>query len=413
MKILLSAYACQPNSGSEEGNGWNWSINLARMNHEVWVLTHSKCQEAIEKVIVAQKISNLHFVYVDRSQGLIEKFMERTRFNWQFRYFSWQRQALDIARELDCKINFDIVHHVTWGSITAGSRLWRLNKPFVLGPVGGGQTAPVALKKYFLDAWRNEALRSLVFSKLARFNWFSRQSVTHADLVLATNKDTYQLALRLGASDIKLFFDGALPEDYIPSELPNRSPGKKLKLLWVGSLIPRKGLRLSLEALSKVNSAIPLEITIVGSGIQSQYLSKWAKEFSIEKIIDYRGRLPWLEVKKLYRESDVFFFTSLRDSCPHQLLEAMSQGLPIITLALHGSKELVSDRAGIKVPVTEAAQTVEALAEAVEYLYYHPQERLAMGKAGYEFAKQHTWFNKAAEMTRYYEELLAREKLSK
>ena len=38
MKILLSAYACEPNRGSEQGVGWSWAVELSK-HHEVWVIT--------------------------------------------------------------------------------------------------------------------------------------------------------------------------------------------------------------------------------------------------------------------------------------------------------------------------------------------------------------------------------------
>ena len=408
MKILLSAYACRPNRGSEDGNGWNWAISLARIGHQVWVLTWAGHKEFIEQQTSLKPIANLHFVYLKHPSNLVDRIIDATRFNWQYRYFRWQHQALSLVRELDLELNFDLIHHVTWGSVTAGSRLWQLNKPFVFGPVGGGQVAPPVLKKYFGDSWRNEALRSLLFSRFARYNWFFRQTVSHASLVLATNVDTYKLASRSQANHIELFFDPGLPENWFPPELPLRKVEPEFKLLWVGSLLPRKGLRLTLEALSKIDPSITYKITIVGDGSQRQDLARWINEFGLEKVVDYRGRLPWRSVRKLYLENDAFFFTTLRDTCPAQFLEAMAYALPIITLDIHGAKKFVPDRAGIKIPVTNPDTIIAALAEAIKYLYHHPQVRIEMGKVGYDFARTQTWSNKARRATEYYDRLIAK-----
>ena len=48
MKVLLSAYACEPNKGSEPGVGWNWAIEIARLGHKVWVLTRANNQPSID-----------------------------------------------------------------------------------------------------------------------------------------------------------------------------------------------------------------------------------------------------------------------------------------------------------------------------------------------------------------------------
>ena len=84
----------------------------------------------------------------------------------------------------------------------------------------------------------------------------------------------------------------------------------------------------------------------------------------------------------------------------------MSHGLPIITLNIHGARKFIPDDAGIKVNVTTINQTLDALANAVEYLYDHDAERIAMGKIGYEFAQTQTWNSKAHQATKYYHQLL-------
>lgn len=50
MKILLSAYACEPNKGSEPGVGWGWATELAK-HHQVWVLTRDNNQPVIEEYL--------------------------------------------------------------------------------------------------------------------------------------------------------------------------------------------------------------------------------------------------------------------------------------------------------------------------------------------------------------------------
>ena len=60
------------------------------------------------------------------------------------------------------KVEFDIVHHVTWGSLHIGSQLWRLGKPFVFGPVGGGQVAPRGFSRYLRGGRTVEFIRSFV-----------------------------------------------------------------------------------------------------------------------------------------------------------------------------------------------------------------------------------------------------------
>ncbi|MEL6495069.1 MAG: glycosyltransferase family 4 protein [Cyanobacteria bacterium J06623_7] len=376
MRILLSAYACEPNQGTEKGFGWNWAINLARVGHEVWVLTRPEGRREIEELAaVSGTPYTLSILKRNGVWGIIAQILRQVKLDWQYLYLVWQLRALGTAQKLDREIDFDIVHHVSWGSIIAGSWLWLLDKPFVLGPVGGGQIAPVALKQYFGHRWRHEAIRSLCSSSLARFNLVARQSVSQADLVLATNRDTLDLAQELGAKRVKLYLDSGLPPEFFADQLPTKKPGEHLRLLWVGSSEIRKGLRLTLESIAAVDVAISWALTIVGVHAQDVVLRQLIAELNLGDKVNCLGRVSWERVKAEYASHDVFYFTSLRDSFGSQLLEAMAWGLPLITLDHHGARDFVPQDAGIKVPIADAAGTVAALARAIEYLYHNPRER--------------------------------------
>jgi hypothetical protein len=49
MKLLLSAYPCEPDRGIEAGVGWHWILELARLGHDVWLLTRANNQQAIQR----------------------------------------------------------------------------------------------------------------------------------------------------------------------------------------------------------------------------------------------------------------------------------------------------------------------------------------------------------------------------
>lgn len=411
IKALLFAYACQPNKGSEAGAGWNWAWHLAEVGHDVWVLTKPDGKEAIEEELAARPMPNLHFIYVEVPRWIkrVTKVRFMALYGFYAHYLGWQKQAYKMALCLEKEQNFDLVHHVTWGGVNTGSWLCYLDKPFIFGPIGGGQVAPPAFKKYFLNNWKLEFVRSLMV-KLIRFNRFVATTVKRADLVLVTNTDTLNLTQNLGARRIELFWDIALPENYFPPDALIRSTVPELRLLWVGGIFPRKGLRLALEALALVSDTIPFKMTILGGGFLSDRVPSWIQEFGLENRVLYRGKIPWIDVKDEYFNSDVFLFTSLRDSSGMQLLEAMAYSLPIIGLDHHGTRDFVPNGAGIKVPVTNPNETVKGLAQAIEYMFAHPEERVKMGRIGYEFAKTQTWRQHALKMSDYYQEIAKKDK---
>jgi len=291
------------------------------------------------------------------------------------------------------------------------SRLWKLKKPFIFGPVGGGQIAPKELKEFYLDQWFAEQQRSFIVQYLTQFNPIVRQTIKNADFLLFENKETYELCHRIGKPKrVGFALSSGLPSEYLPVEPPTRSISTTLKLLWVARLHPRKGLRLTLQALAEVNPDVNFKMTILGDGISKPYIPSWLKEFQLEKKVEYRGQLSWEEVKQEYLCSDVFLFSSLRDTFGAQLWEAMAHALPLIVLDHHGARDFITEDMGIKIPVTEPTYTVRAIARAIEYLYEHPQKRIEMGRNGYEFAKRNTWEEKAKMMCSYYKELMLSQK---
>jgi glycosyltransferase involved in cell wall biosynthesis len=400
MKLLLSAYACEPNRGTELGNGWNWALNNAQLGHEVWCLTTVEGKASIEAEVERLNLPNLHIVFVHVPR-LVDKLFEY-HLGFYPHYIYWQQCAYRKAKELDKEIDFDLVHHVTIGSLQLGTALWRLNKPLIFGPAGGGQEAPKAFKKYFYGWWKAEVARSWISKLLLAVNPDVRKTMRHASLVLTTNEDTYNMAKELGALNPQLFLDTSLPESFYPPAYPERAPAKELKILWVGRLFARKGLPVVLEALGQVRKDIPFRLTILGNGQMHGQVPQWIQQHNLQNKVDWKGQVPWEEVKRAYTESDLFMFCSLRDSSAAQFLESMAYGLPIITLDLHGGKNLVPDNAGIKVPVTTPAQTVKELALAVEQLYDDPALRQQMGKAGYAFAKTQTWSLKTQHINTFY-----------
>ena len=404
-KVLLSAYACIPNQGSEEGTGWTYATTVSQNGLEVHCLTKKDGRAAIEPILADGFFPNLTVHYV-LLPGWVDKFCNSNLIGMYFHYIYWQWSAYRLARKLDQTHHFDLVHHVTYGSIQLGSFMYKLRKPFVFGPVGGGQRAPKAFKRYFGPYWSREWLRDWVGTALQYTNPGFYKSVKSADQVIVTNLDTFAMARRLRPrKPIERIWDAGLAPSFIPPQPIDRQPTKDaaMKLLWVGRMLPRKALELTIQALGQVDRALPITLTIVGGkGEMAEYVPQYLEQYGVGDRVQWAGHVTYQEVKEFYEQSDAFFFTSLRDSCPHQLLEAMAYSLPVITLHLHGQDELVDETTGIRVPVTNEEEVVANLARAIEWMYHHPSERLAMGNAGYDFAKTQLWDTK---IRRFIDEL--------
>jgi glycosyltransferase involved in cell wall biosynthesis len=401
--ILLSAYSCEPFRGTEAGHGWNWACELARLGHNVYVITRPVGRQGIESFLARFPCPNLHFIYVDAPHlslrfGAIRPILE---------CLPWQWSALAAARKLCAANRIDVVHHVTWGSIHVGSKLWKLCKPFVFGPVGGGQTTQWRFRRHLRGGWHLEILRSLTVHYFTGIFFNARSTVSHADLVLVANSETYRWASRLGARWIEYMLDTGIPVSMLVDRDKPETPVGTLRLLWVGRLVPRKAILLALEALSRIDPSINVSCTVLGDGPQGRYLRDWIKQLKLSDRVTWLGQLGWEAAMRVYEDHDVLLFTSLRDTGGTQLIEAMGKGLPVVTLDHHGAHVAVPREAGIKIPVTTPERTVQEIAQALERLAREPAVVRRMAKAARQCASTHTWDRKAAEVIQQYSAIVA------
>lgn len=401
MRVLLSAYACRPNAGSEPGFGWNWATHLAKRGMDVHVLVAKRNQEPVEAGLRVNSPSNLHFSFVAVPFGLAKK-------NEAVHYALWQIAALKAARQLTKKFQFQIAHHVTYGSVHVPSQLWRLGIPLIFGPVGGAQTTPSSVLPYFGAEKPKERLRSAVTGAL-KFSPFHRHSLQQMSWILAANGDTLRMLQALGCSNASLMCDTAIPTDYFapaPRNFETRSG--PLRLLWVGRMLARKALPLALDALKAADTNATL--TIAGDGMDPAAVHQMISERNLQQRVFWKGtRLTYQELRSAYTEHDAMLFTSLRDSFGSQLLEALAMGLPVITVDLHGARDFVPDDASLKVPVGNCQDTVRNFARAIErYDRLSPQARSGLSRKAWAFANTLNWTERAEFTEKLYCEILSR-----
>ncbi len=400
-KVLISAYACIPDRGSEEGNGWYYPSLISKQGYEVWCLTRAVGKEAIEQKLLQSPYPNLHFVYVSVPDW-VDKSYHWGLFGMYFHYIYWQWATLQTALRLTQHHRFAVVHHVSYTSLQLGSFLYKLERPFIYGPVGGGQEAPRAMRRYFKGYWLKEQARALVSKLMLNFNPGCYQSVRRADYVLAWNEDTRRMIEALGRTRAVEKEFGGVGQVFIPPGPIHRPPHGTMEMVWVGRLMPRKALELSLHGFSKVNPQLPIHLTVVGDGEMGEYVREYLATYQLHDRVTWVGRVGYEQVKEYYRRADVFLFTSLRDTGPAQLLEALAYSLPVVTLDLHGQAELVNDATGIRVPVTEPEAVATGLAQAIEWMYHNEKQRVGMGLNAFAFAQEQSWENKIGTLIRKY-----------
>jgi glycosyltransferase involved in cell wall biosynthesis len=397
--ILVSAFACDPYNGSEPSYGWNWSVGLIREGYEVHTFTRIIHKENIEN---HPKVDHLHIYYIGFPFQLerLYAFSQPTMYLY---YLLWQWKAYRKAKKLHLQIDFERIHHVSWGSLQQGSFLYKLNVPFIFGPAGGGQHAPESFKEYFLHHWKTEKNREKVSRLLFRFNPACKSMLKKAETVLVSNQETLQLANEGGAQNVFLTLDAALPKSFFPKSFISRQPQSgQMKLLWVGRFLPRKGLLLILDIMNKLREYAGITLTIIGDGQMGKEIREKHREYGLQNSVKLLGAVPFEEVRGYYASHDAFLFTSLRESGGIQLVEAMAFGLPVITIDLHGQGQIVTNETGIKVPMNSQEIVINDFKQAIIDLSNDTERYKSLSHAAYIFAKKQNWDSKIHEIVKQF-----------
>lgn len=389
MKLLVSAYACEPGKGSEPAVGWNWVQALVRRGYEVHVITRSNNRENIEGA-PASRQPGLTFHYHDLSASA--RRWKHRRGGIYLYYLLWQWGAYRLAKRLHVRERFDRVHHVTFVSYRQPSFMGRLGIPFMFGPIGGGETTPPRLLRTLsLRARTSEAIRNLG-GRLIAFDPLMHSTFSRAAIIACTTAETVariprryrpkcivQLAIGIDEGEI-------LTAQHEAPVLP--------RMLFVGRLLYWKGLHLAFRALAQARIRVPeMRMKIVGAGEDRAWLESEARSAGVMDLLEWVSSTPHDEIVREYCESVCLVFPSLHDSGGMVVLEALAAGLPVVCLDLGGPGTIATSNCGLIIPAHQAApeEIVRGLADAMVRMVGDTQLRARLSAHAAHRARELTW----------------------
>jgi glycosyltransferase involved in cell wall biosynthesis len=408
MKILLSAYACEPNRGTEPGVGWNTAVALAQ-HHPIWVFTSNTHRAAIEAELAVRPIENLQVVYLDPFGWVYDWSQEGKKAHWDvhLHYYLWQIWAYFVGRSLHQSIGFDLVHHLTYGKYSAPCFLSFLPVPFFWGPIGGAESAPQPFWQDFsLRARTYEVVRSLS-QQVGELDPFVRLTARRSLLTWCKAEDTAKRMRALGAQHVSVMVESGLRPEEIATlanyPIPTPEP---IRFISMGRLLHWKGFYLGVRAFAQ--AALPnAEYWILGEGPERDRLQTLAEELGIAHQVKFWGNLPRNEGLAKLGECHVLVHPSLHDSGGWVCLEGMAAGRPVLCLDLGGPGIQVTTKTGFKIAAHNPEQAIQGLAEAMTRLARDPDLRVQMGQAGQRLiASSYNWQAKGKALTQAYEEVI-------
>lgn len=405
LKILIGGYHCAPYRGSEPGVGWNFSFGIAQ-HHEVHVIV----EEGYKKAIIPftkefpEKVKNMTFHYIPNNYpSLLCKLCRPAYYHY---YRQWQKKAYNYARELDKTENFDLVHQITMAGYREPGYLFKLGKPYIIGPLGGFVQSNWRLLLEM--GGRNLAFygaRNILNSLQKRFGIAAKYLPRYADTIIVSDSTD--------AADVKKYWKresqqmrevGTFPtgKEVI---LSRRSPEEPLRICWVGLLVPGKALEILLHAILQCKN--PIEVTVLGGGVMEKKWKKLANDWGVEKQVHFKNQVHHDDVLKYMANSHALCITSIHEGGTGTVvLEALQNGLPLISMDHCAFRTVINERIGIKIPIKNKQQIYSDYAKAMDFMYENEDIRYQMAQECVKESQLYAWDNKIKQLLDIYEQVL-------
>lgn len=394
--ILATAYAVNPYKGSEDGMGWNFILQIARFNRVI-AITRENNQAAIEAYMLAHPDPahrNIRFHYFDLPLWM--RFWKRGGRGAMLYFTLWQRGIVGYIERK--RLQADIVHNLNFHNDWTPSFLWKLNKPFVWGPVGHHPHIP---KAYLAPYGRMARLKNSCTWRVKQYFWHIspalKQTRRHADHVLCMNKAVPN-ALRLQSAYSILPSVATGDGGWISPE--NR--GEHFTVISAGRFVALKGFDLTLRSFARFYNGLSepdknkCTLQLIGSGPERAKLQALAKALHIGHCTEFISWLPRTTLMEHYQQASAFLFPS-HEGAGMVVAEALSYGLPVICLDNEGPGQFIHSGCGMAVPTGNVKDTVHGLSEAIERLYSNRGLRNTMSHAARKHFENHFHWDRRGE----------------
>jgi len=411
MKICLLCYRGKPNCGGQGVYIYYLSRELQNLGHEVHVISGPP-YPVVEEGIILHKLDSL--LLYDRPERFPKDFPWRnpTPLNL-YEYgnvcfglfpepYTFSMRAFRKLRQLQKIHKFDVVHDnqgLGYGMLLIKHLLKipvvaTIHHPITVDRNMDIAAAPNLRWRIRLRLWYSFLrMQKLVARRMDRVITVSHNSAN--DLVEVFGIDRRKM---------KVVHNGTDQELFKPCTATGKAPNSIITVNSGDS--PIKGADYLLKALTMLRDGPSQpKLTIVGRIAPESRNLRLVKEYGVEDMVTFTGRIDDDELVSLYSSSEIAVVPSLYEGFGFPATEAMACGTPVIASRAGSLPEVVGEdnEAGISVPPANA----EALAGAIKNLLGNDAMRKEMGKAGRKRVEDHfNWRRAAEETVQVYEELL-------
>lgn len=403
LAVLINAYACAPNRGSEPGMAWNWVVNLAKYC-QVYVITEGEWKDEIE--IALKELpqgKNLVFYYNPLSEKIRKMCWNQGDWRFYYYYQKWQKSTLIIANEIIKNNTIDLVHQLNMIGFREPGFLWQIeNKPFIWGPVDAKETFPIAyLEGSGLKNKIKMHLKNEITKMQLRTGKRIRRAVNKASYVVsASSESVLSFKKYFDCNSVLINETGCYPTQSVSAQ--SNIEKQTFDMLWVGKFDFRKQLILALKVVSNIKD-LNVRLHIAGGSPEDNHAHQLiASDLGIAEKCIWHGIVPHKQIQELMQQSDLFFFTSVAEGTPHVVLESISNSLPVLCFDCCGQGDSISEAVGVKIQLSNPNESVVGFSKSIRNLYENRDLVKQMSLNCNQKKNELSWDSKVQQMMQLY-----------
>lgn len=427
--ILIIAEHASLKFGGEAALPLHYFRVLRKRKIEVWLIVHERTKEELINLFPdeSDRIFFIKDTFIHRFLWRLGKYLPK-----KLAYFTFGlllRLTTQIAQRLIAKRiirekSIDLIHQPIPVSPKEPSMLFSLGVPIIIGPMNGGMRYPDG----FRDMENFFVRKTVDFGRtLSNFlNYIIPGKRKAATLLVANQRTKEALPKKIEGKVLEIVENGVdlsiwkqkntrLGNSSITNNYLNRDEKQALvKFVYVGRLVDWKAIDILIIAFKQVFEKLPVELEIIGDGVEKQNLELQAQELSLvsshsRKAIYFTGWLSQAVCAARLQLADVLVLPSLYECGGAVVLEAMSVGLPIIATNWGGPTDYIDRSCGILVEPKSRDLFINGLADAMLKLANSSELRKTMGQAGRQrILEIFDWEKKIDKVLEIYQETINR-----
>ena len=407
ISVLINAYACSPDMGSEPGMGWNWCVNLAKYC-DLHIITEGEFRDKIEATLpnLPQR-RNMHFYYNPVSDKIRQMCWNQGDYRFYYFYKKWQKETYKMALDIVKNNQIDIIHQLNMIGFREPGYLWKIKGiPFFWGPIGGLEQFPLSyLKGAGVKMSLFFRIKNIISGLQLKFGIRVNKALKRATCLIVSTKGSLASVKKHIKKEMVV-----IPETgtYLKESSFKKAPDdSEFHVIWVGKFDFRKQLLLSVKTLFLThNKNIVLDVFGRGTEIQEQEAKELCKALKIPEQIIWHGNQPHKVVFEAMRKAQLFFFTSVNEATSTVVMEAVSHNLPVLCFDACGQGGVVNEKVGLKIPLSEPEESAEKFADKLNYLYENKDVLNKFSENCKQRQRELSWDNKAKQMLDLYHKYL-------